>query len=352
SLAWGQDIAREKGGVFKVTRGLSEKYPKHVMNAPINEPLIMGTAVGAAHHQEMRVFPEIQFGDYSLNTLHWMVHAGNIYWGSGGNVHVNITLRTPVDPVPGGALYHSMAIDGFFTPVQGWVIVCPSTTFDAYGLLRTAGDYQGPVMILEPKVLYRRTLGLRLPGEPPAPALKRARRESGESLLCADDLSSIADYRIPFGKGVVRREGSDVTIVTYGNTVHLADQAATILAREDGIEATIIDLRTLSPWDKDLVLESARATGRLLVAHQASTFAGFGREVQGSVHEEIDGLRSVTIGMRNVPAVASARELEEHTILGPRRIMLAARELCRRPEGAFVANENSWLQFAPTRRTS
>ena len=105
---WGQDIGGDKGGVFKVTRGLAFRYPDRVNNAPINEPLIMGTAIGAAHHPELRAVPEIQFGDYSLNTLHWLVHGGNLYWGSGGNLSPNITLRTPVDPVQGGAIYHSM----------------------------------------------------------------------------------------------------------------------------------------------------------------------------------------------------------------------------------------------------
>lgn len=350
TLAWGQDIAGDKGGVFKVTRGLSQKRPDLVCNAPINEPLIIGTALGAAHHPELRLVPEIQFGDYSLNTLHWLVHAGNVHWGSAGRISPNLTLRTPVDPVAGGALYHSMSVDGYFTPVQGWVILCPSTSFDAYGLLRAAGDYPGPVLILEPKVLYRRAVGDKLPGEPDGGLLRRLRRSSGESLLSAGDLTAIADFRIPFGKARERRAGADLTIVTWGNSTHQALTAAQRLAHEHGVEATVIDLRSLSPWDVAAVEASARATGRLLIAQQDRTFAGFGREVQATIHERVEGIASLAVGMRNVPAVAQAKELEASTVLHPPRIADAALDLCRRPAGAFVCNENAWLQFAPTRR--
>lgn len=350
AVGWGQDVAREKGGVFKVTRGLSERFPGRLVNAPINEPLIMGTAVGAAHDPELRVLPEIQFGDYALNTLHWLVHAGNIYWGSNGEVALNITLRTPVDPVSGGALYHSMSIDGFFTPVPGWLVVCPSTAFDAYGLLRSAAEYRGPVLFLEPKCLYRRAVGPALPGEPNGGTCRGTRRQSGVGLLSHEDLECIEDYRVPFGKAVERRAGTDLTIVAYGNASLQALDAARALAA-DGIEAQVIDLRSLVPWDKDRVLDAVRQTGRLLIAHQDRTFAGFGREIQGTVHETLEGVATLVVGMRNVPAVGQAKELEEHTVLSPQRIEEAARDLLRRPLNGFAGNDQAWLQHAPTRRT-
>lgn len=349
TLVWGQDVAGEKGGVFKVTRRLSERFPAWVQNAPINEPLIVGTAVGAAHHAQLRAVPEIQFGDYSLNTLHWLVHAGNTYWGSGGRIPLNVTLRTPVDPVPGGALYHSMSVDGYFTPVQGWVICCASTTFDAYGLLRTAADYAGPVLMLEPKILYRRAVGPRLPGEPSLDVIKAARRSRGEPLLDADDLACIQDFRVPFGRAAVRRTGEDVTLVSYGNAALQSLEAAEALA-EEGLSVEVIDLRTLSPWDHETVLRSARRTGRLLVVHQDRSFAGFGREVQGTAHEAIHGLTSRVLGMRNVPAVGQAKELEEHTVLNASRIADAVRDVVRRSEGAFQDSDVGGLQWAPSRR--
>jgi 2-oxoisovalerate dehydrogenase E1 component len=352
TLIWGQDVAGSKGGVFKVTRGLAKDHPSEVINAPINEPLIVGTALGAAHHPELRLLPEIQFGDYSLNTLHWLVHAGNLYWGSGGLVEANLTVRTTVDPVAGGAIYHSMSLDGFYTPIPGWIIVCPSTTYDAYGLLRTSADYSGPVLFLEPKILYRQALGPCLPGEPDGEGLRKARRASGESLLSATDLESIEDYRIPFGRSAERRSGDDLTIVTWSSAVHLAVQAAEELAESDGVQATVIDLRTLVPWDVDAVVTALRQSGRLLVAQQDRPFASFGREIQGTLHEQLEGISSMVVGMRNVPGVGQAKELEEHTILSTQRIIAGARDLLRRPPGAFVPNDNAWLNYAPTRRRS
>ncbi len=345
---WGQDVAGDKGGVFKVTRGLSQRHPEWVRNAPINEPLIVGTAFGAAHEPGLRVIPEVQFGDYTLNTLHWLVHGGHLYWASAGRVSPNVTLRTPVDPVQGGALYHSMSIDGFFTPVQGWVICCIGTSFDAYGLLRTAIDYPGPVLFLEPKILYRRAVGPILPGEPDPQVLRAARRSSGESLLGAVDLATVTDFRIPFGKAARRREGNDLTIVSWANATHQALEAAELLAAE-GLEAELLDLRTLAPWDVAAVVASVRSTGRLLVAQQDRPFASFGREVQATVHEHLEDVRSKCVGMRAVPAVGQAKELEEHTVLSTERIVGAARDLCAARRGAFVHTDAAWLGAAPTR---
>ncbi len=113
AAVWGQDVGN-RGGIFQVTAGLRAKYPDLVRDAPINEPMILGTALGAALHPDLALLPEIQFGDYTLNCLHWLVYAGNLYWTSNGQVAPNLTLRTPVDPVQGGAVYHSMSVDGFY----------------------------------------------------------------------------------------------------------------------------------------------------------------------------------------------------------------------------------------------
>jgi 2-oxoisovalerate dehydrogenase E1 component len=349
ALAYGQDIAGDKGGVFKVTRGLADRFPEHVFNAPINEPLIAGTAVGAAHHKALRLFPEIQFGDYSLNTLHWLVHAGNIYWSSGGQVPLNVTLRTPTEPVPGGALYHSMPVDGYFTPVQGWVIVSPSTAFDAYGLLRSAAEYPGPVLILEPKLIYRMTLGPKLPGEEHIENAKQVRKSRGDALLSVEDMRTVSDFRIPFGKAAIRREGSDVTIVTYGGAVLKSLKASESLEK-DGIHASVIDLRSLSPWDHKSVLADVAKTGRMVVAHEDRVYAGFGREVQGHVVEALPGVKTRVVGMQNVPAVGSAKELERGTILNAERIEAACRELMRGGLHTWLNNEEAWMNHRPTRR--
>ena len=134
---------------------LADKYPGKVLNAPINEPLIMGTAAGAALHPGMRLIPEIQFADYSLNVLHWMVHLGHLHWATIGQVSPNVTVRMPCEPTLTGALYHSMSVESYFAHVPSVVMVMPSNSFDAYGLLRSAVDYEGLVVFLEPKDLYR-----------------------------------------------------------------------------------------------------------------------------------------------------------------------------------------------------
>ena len=164
-LIIGQDVGK-LGGVMQATAGLKARYPEHVIDAPLNEPLIAGTAMGAGLHGDVRACPEIQFGDYSLNAFHWLVHMGNLYWCSNGQTTTRVTMRMPTDPFGGGAVYHSMSVDGYFAPIPGLVLVMPSTSWDVYGLLMTAADYDGPVVVLEPKWMYRQTLGPAFPGEP------------------------------------------------------------------------------------------------------------------------------------------------------------------------------------------
>lgn len=136
-----------------------------MVNAFINELLIMGTVFGVVHHLGLRVIFEIQFGDYSLNMLYWFVYVGNLYWGSVGCVFSNIMLWMFVDFVSGGAIYYFMSVDGFFILIQGWIIVCFSIMFDVYGLLRIACDFEGFVLCLEFKILYCRVIGFVLFGE-------------------------------------------------------------------------------------------------------------------------------------------------------------------------------------------
>jgi len=162
---WGQDIAR-LGGVMQATAGVAAKHTDRVFDAPLNEPLIMGTACGAGLHKDLVIMPEIQFGDYALNAFHWFVHMGNLYWATNGNSNFSVIMRTPTDPFGGGAMYHSMSLDGYLSPIPGLVILMPSTSWDVYGLLMTAAEYKGPVIVLEPKAMYRMYLGQAFPGEP------------------------------------------------------------------------------------------------------------------------------------------------------------------------------------------
>ncbi len=339
---WGQDVGH-RGGIFKVTHGLRDRFPDKVRDAPINEPMIVGTAVGAALHKDLTLLPEIQFGDYTLNCLHWFVHLGNLYWSTNGQCPANVTIRTPVDPVVGGALYHSMSVDGFYGNVPGLVITMPSCAFDAYGLLRTAADYTGPVFQLEPKRIYRMKLGPQLPGElDDAKALSRMRRQG---LTPQFD-----DFRVPFSKAAIRRPGKDLTVLSWGWTAWQSLSAAETIANTRGLDVEVIDLRTLVPYDREAILASARKTGRVLVAQADRTFAGFGRQLQGDLVESLPGITVRVVGQLNTPAVGQSRVLEDAITLQVEDIVDAIDAMADLRPAAWLDNDLHWLERAPSRR--
>ncbi|MCC6621965.1 MAG: hypothetical protein IT385_11955 [Deltaproteobacteria bacterium] len=338
---WGQDVGH-RGGVFKVTNKLIDKYPKQVRDAPINEPMIVGAAMGAAFHKELALLPEVQFGDYTLNCLHWFVHMGNVYWTTNGQTPINVTVRFPVDPVLGGAVYHSMSCDGFFGNVPGLVLTIPSSTYDAYGLLRTAADYAGPVLQMEPKRIYRMKLGPVLPGEPVDPKVLSEARKHG-------DPPPFADYRVPFGKAARRRAGDDITVVSWGWAGWQAVAAANTLARRRGVQAEVLDLRTLVPYDREAILQSAQRTGKVLIAQNDRVFAGFGRQIQGDLVESLPGVVVRVIGQKDTPAVGQARALEDVITLQVEDIVDALDRLADVRPGAWLENELHWLGKAPSR---
>ena len=318
----GQDVA-QLGGVMQATAGLYKRHGDKVIDSPLNEPLILGTSTGLGLHKDMMALPEVQFGDYSLNAFHWLVHLGNMYWCSNGQSTSKLLMRTPTDPFGGGAPYHSMSIDGYFTPIPGLVILMPSTSWDAYGLIMTASEYDGPVVCLEPKWMYRQTLGPAFPGEPTDAAGINAMKKG----IMRGDIPELPDHiRVPFGKGVVRRPGDDVTIVCWGRAVWTSIKAAEQLEKQ-GISAEVIDLRTLVPPDLDLVFESVARTGRLVVAAEDRSFAGFVRSIQGAAVERFPGLPSRAIGQKNIPAIAQNIKLENATILTHNDVVQATQEV-------------------------
>jgi 2-oxoisovalerate dehydrogenase E1 component len=334
----GQDVGR-LGGVMQASAGLQAKHPGRVVDSPLNEPLIVGTATGLALHPELMGLPEIQFGDYSLNAFHWLVYLGNAHWSTLGRVSPRLVLRMPTDPFGGGAMYHSMSVDGYFAPIPGLVVIMPSTSFDVHGLLLTAGDYDGPVVCLEPKWMYRQTLGPAFPGEPQEPS---AQAEFKKRIM-RGEVPDLADVRVPFGKGVIRRPGTDLTVVAWGRAVWTALAAAESLASE-GISAEVIDLRTLVPPDLDLVKESVGRTGRLIVAAEDRNFAGFVRAIQGAVVDALPGTPTRALGQKNIPGIAQSLVLEDATILTAEQIAESARTLLEVRIGAA----SGW-SFVPPR---
>ena len=319
---WGQDVGR-LGGVMTATAGLKKRFPDKVIDAPLNEPLILGTGCGAGLHDDFVALPEIQFGDYSLNAFHWLVHMGNLYWCTNGRSNFATVLRMPTDPFGGGAVYHSMSLDGYFTPIPGLTIVMPSTSWDAYGLLMAAARYRGPVVVLEPKWMYRQALGPAFPGEPTDPAEVLALKKS----IMRGEIPDIpADLAVPLGKATIRRPGNGVTLVAWGRAVWTGMRAAETLAKE-GIDVEVIDLRTLVPPDMETVYTSVEKTGRLLVAAEDRSFAGFVRQIEGDCTERYAGLPARGLGQKYVPGIAQSLHLEEHTILTDADIVRAAREV-------------------------
>jgi 2-oxoisovalerate dehydrogenase E1 component len=328
-LTWvnGQDTGM-KGGVMQATAGLWELFPRQVTDAPINEPAIVGSAVGFALHEGAIAFPEIQFGDYALSAYHWLVYAGNLLWTSGGTRKINFNLRLPVEPGIYGAVYHSTPLEGYMSAIP-IPIVCFSTTWDTYGGLRSIAEYAGPVLIFEPKALYRKAVGPAFPNEPEDPA--EAKRLASRISIHRGIPDIPKDIRVPLGKAAIRKTGNDLTIVTWG-LAHYKTLEILGEFQKHGIDVEVIDLRTLVPPDMDTVLKSVRKTGRLLVVHQDRVFASLGREIQGQVHEAFAGQPVATrvLGMEPVPGVPQNKAMEDAVIVGGKKILSAALQMMGR----------------------
>ena len=350
SWIYGQDVA-ERGGVMQATMGLHQRFPERVQDSPINEPLILGAAVGFALHEGSTALPEIQFSDYSLNTLHWLVYMGNLLWTSGGRCSANVITRLPVEPLHGGAVYHSMCMEGFYGSIPGLTIIAPTTSRDCYGMLRSAAEYDGPVVVFESKGLYRMPLGDAFPGEPTdakeIAALKRAIGFQGQ----IPDLPR--DFRVPLGKAAIRRPGRDLTIATWGRCTLFCAEAAQRLA-DEGIEAEIIDMRTIVPPDMETILASARRTGRLLVVHEDRVFASVGREIQGAVIDATpgEGVVARVLGQDPVPGIPQNVNLEHALTVNPDKVVAAAHELLsvsvREADAQRGGKETASAAAAPT----
>ncbi len=256
----GEDIADPKGGVFGVTRGLASAFPGRVENSALAEASIIGIASGMAM-KGFKPVVEIQFADYIWPAMMQLRNeVATLRWRSQGQWANPMVVRVAVGGYIKGGPWHSACIEATFAHIPGWRIVFPSSADDAKGLLRTAIGSQDPVLFLEHKGLYRK--------------------------VQAKALEPDAGYAIPFGKGRIRREGKDLTIVTWGSTVYLALEVARQLQLE-GRSIEVIDLRTLAPFDEEMIYRSVRKTNRVVVAHEDSLTAGFGAEIVARIAENV-----------------------------------------------------------------
>jgi 2-oxoisovalerate dehydrogenase E1 component len=261
---WGQDVAsKDKGGVFNVTKGMLQEFgPKRVFNAPIAEDFISGTADGMARYSpDLWVCIEgAQFADYYWPAAEQLVELSHDYYRSNGQFVPNVVIRLASGGYIGGGLYHSQTLEGYFITLPGLRVVMPAFADDAAGLLRQAFRSRGVTLFLEPKYLYNQIFAKTSdPGE---------------------------DYIIPFGKARVRREGTDLSIVTYGTTVHWSLRAANQLKDEHDINAEVIDLRSIMPFDMDAIKASVKKTSRVLIVHEDKITGGVGGEIAARVAEE------------------------------------------------------------------
>ncbi|MEE9177649.1 MAG: thiamine pyrophosphate-dependent enzyme [Acidimicrobiia bacterium] len=304
TIVFGEDVAREKGGVFKATQRLTERFgSERCFNTPIAESSIIGCAIGMSA-VGFKVLPEIQFADYIHPAFNQIVsEAARVSFRSDGRWTVPIVIRTPYGAGIHGALYHSQSVESFYTHVPGLKVVVPSTPADVKGLLHTAVEDPDPVIFLEPKKLYRLAKG-------PFPE---------------------GEYRIPLGKAAVRHSGSDLTIVAYGAMAHFAMEAVPML-EELGISPEVIDLRSLKPLDWATIEASIQKTSRALIVHEDNEFLGYGAEIAAQIADKTFEWLDAPVrrlALPDVPIMPYAGSLEHNLYLTPEDIVEKAQELAK-----------------------
>ncbi|KAK8879971.1 2-oxoisovalerate dehydrogenase subunit beta mitochondrial [Apiospora arundinis] len=257
-LVFGEDVAF--GGVFRCTMKLAESFGgDRVFNTPLTEQGIMGFAIGAAA-EGMRPIAEIQFADYVYPAFDQMVNEAAKFRyrdGACGRSVGGLTVRMPCGGVGHGAMYHSQSPESLFTHIPGLRVVMPRSPLQAKGLLLAAIRSNDPVVFMEPKILYR----------------------------AAVEQVPTGAYELPLSKAEVLKEGSDVTIISYGQPLYTCSAAIQKAEEDLGVSIELIDLRTLYPWDKETVFNSVKKTGRCMVVHEAMVNAGIGAEVAATIQE-------------------------------------------------------------------
>lgn len=295
---WGEDVGKF-GGCFGVTSGLVDEFPGRVVDTPISETAIVGAAVGAAA-AGLRPIAEIMFVDFMGVCMDELFNqAAKMHYMFGGKAKIPMVLRTPCGAGMGAAAQHSQSMEAWFTHIPGIKTVMPSTPADAKGLMAAAVRDDNPVMYIEHKQL----LGVK--GDVPA-----------------------GDYVIPLGKADIKKEGADVTIVAWSWMVHKALAAAEALA-EEGIQAEVLDPRTLMPLDTESILKSVGKTGRLVIVQEAVKTGGFGGEIAAIVAEEgmdlLDGpIKRVAMPFTPIPF---SPVLENYVIPSEEKIIAAVKSL-------------------------
>lgn len=297
----GEDVG-VRGGVFRATMGLFEKYGgERVIDSPLAELSIVGVGIGAALYG-MRPICEIQFADFIYPAFNQIIsEAAKMCYRSNGEWTVPMVIRAPYGGGIGGGLYHSQSVEAFFAHIPGLKVVIPSNPYDAKGLLKSAVRDPNPVLYLEPKKGYR---------------LIRGEVPDGE-------------FTVPIGPAKVSREGTDLTVYAYGMMLYYTLQAAEKLAGE-GVDVEVVDLRTIYPVDKQTVLESVRKTGKALIVHEDNLTGGYGGEIAAIIADEaftdLDAPVRRLCGP-DVPAVPFSHPMQDWFMPNAEKITKAIRDL-------------------------
>ncbi len=300
----GEDVGRA-GGVFRVTQGLAEEFgPVRAMDTPLAESLIVGAAIGLSVNG-MRPVAEIQFADFIFPAFDQIVNeAARFYYRSNGAWSCPMTIRAPYGAVPGGALYHSQSVEACFCNTPGLKVVAPTFPADAKGMLKSAIRDPNPVLFFEHKKTYR---------------------------LIKEDVPEV-EYSVPLDKARVHREGSDITVISYGLMLYIALEVAHKLSDEPGIEVEVVEPRTLYPLDKGTILDSAKKTGKVLVVSEANLTGSVSGEIAAIVaHEAFEWLDGpvMRLGSPDVPAAAFAKPMMDFFVPDGKKIEEAMLELAR-----------------------
>ncbi|PBB05057.1 alpha-ketoacid dehydrogenase subunit beta [Salimicrobium humidisoli] len=297
----GEDVG-VRGGVFRATDGLYEEFgEQRVIDTPLAESAIAGVGIGAAMYG-MRPVAEMQFADFIMPAVNQIVsEAAKIRYRSNNDWTVPMTIRAPYGGGVHGALYHSQSVEALFAGTPGLKIVMPSTPYDVKGLLKASIRSNDPVLFFEHKRAYRLIKG-EVPEE---------------------------DYTLPIGEADVKREGSDITVITYGLCVHFALQAAEKLEKE-GVDVHILDLRTVYPLDKESIIEAAKKTGKVLLISEDNKEGGIISEVSAIISEnclfDLDSPVERLAGP-DVPAMPYAPTMEKAFMMNPDEVEKAMRNL-------------------------
>ena len=300
----GEDVGKA-GGVFRVTEGLAEEFgPFRAMDTPLAESLIVGASIGLSVNG-MRPVAEIQFADFIPPAFDQIVsEAARFYYRSNGTWNVPITIRAPYGAVPGGALYHSQSVEAYFCNTPGLKVLAPTFPADAKGMLKSAIRDPNPVLFFEHKRTYR---------------------------LIKEEVPE-DDYAVPIGEARVHREGTDLTVVSYGLMLYWTLQVAQKLSEEHGIEAEVVEPRTLYPLDKETILNSVKKTGKFLAISEANLTGSLSGEIAAVVAQEafewLDG-PVMRLGAPDIPAAAFAKPMMDFFVPSEEKIEAAMLELAR-----------------------